>query len=42
MANVMTIFFSMKGQTIGPFMRIHNQEIGKENCEMGRKQPQVR
>jgi flavodoxin len=28
MANVMTIFFSIKGQTIGPFMKIRNQEIG--------------
>jgi hypothetical protein len=28
MAEVMTIFFSMKGQTIGPFMKIRNQEIG--------------
>ncbi|MGI6053021.1 MAG: flavodoxin [Bilifractor sp.] len=35
MANVMTIYFSMKGQTIGPFMRIRNQKIGNTAMAAG-------
>lgn len=41
MANVMTIFFSMKGQTIGPFMKIRNQEIGNTAMAAGYIQDEV-
>ena len=35
MAEVMTIFFSMRGQTIGPFMKIRYQEIGNTAMAAG-------
>lgn len=41
MAKVMTIFFSMKGQTIGPFMRIRNQEIGNTAMAAGYIQDEI-
>jgi flavodoxin len=41
MADVMTIYFSMKGQTIGPFMRIRSQEIGNTAMAAGYIQDEI-